>query len=115
MTYEGVKRGERDRVPGARWVPLFRAAPPSVQRALLLVGRQAPGRSVRWGNLRRLRPFSDRHGYDQATPVDRYYIERFLSEHAERIRGNGLEVNDASDPRRFGAEVYPFVVDIDSE
>jgi hypothetical protein len=27
-------------------VPLFRAAPPSVQRALLLVGRQTPGRSV---------------------------------------------------------------------
>jgi hypothetical protein len=49
------------------------------------------------------------------TPVDRYYIERFQSEHAERIRGNVLEVKDASYTRRFGAEVYPFVVDIDSE
>lgn len=36
------------------------------------------------------------------TPVDRYYIERFLSEHAERIRGNVLEVKDASYTRRFG-------------
>jgi hypothetical protein len=113
VTYEGVNRGERDRVPGARWIPLFRAAPPSVQRVLLLVGRQAPGRSVRWGNLRRLRPFSDRYGYDRGTPIDRYYIERFLREHTGRIQGNVLEVKDASYTRRFGAKVRPFVVDID--
>jgi hypothetical protein len=54
----------RERVPGARLVWLFRAAPAPVQRALVSAGRQVPGRSVRWGSLRRLRPFSDRYGYD---------------------------------------------------
>ncbi len=104
----------RDRVPGARWVALFHAAPPPVQRALLSVGRRAPGRSVRWGNMRRLRPFSDRYGYDRGTPVDRYYIERFLSEHAGRIRGDVLEVKDAHYTRRFGDGARPHVVDLDS-
>jgi hypothetical protein len=65
-----------ERVPGARLVWLFRAAPAPVQHALVSAGRRVPGRSVRWGNLRRLRPFSDRYGYDRGTPIERYYIDR---------------------------------------
>jgi hypothetical protein len=52
----------RERVAGARLVWLFRAAP--VQRALVSAGHRMPGRSVRWGSPRRLRPFTDRYGYD---------------------------------------------------
>jgi len=74
-----AERSHRKRVPGARLVWLFRVTP--VQRTLVSAGRQVPGRSVRWGNLRRLRPFHDRYGYDGGTPIERYYIERFLSEH----------------------------------
>jgi SAM-dependent methyltransferase len=106
---------EGDQVPGAHWVSLFRAAPRPVQRALLSMGRRAPGRGVRWGNMRRLRPFSDRYGYDRGTPVDRYYIERFLSEHAKQIHGNVLEVKDAHYTRRFGHGARCSVVDIDMD
>lgn len=56
---------------------------------------------------------SDRHGYDRGTPIERYYIERFLSEHAQRIRGSVLEVKDARYTRRFGRGTRPHVVDID--
>jgi hypothetical protein len=82
--------------------------------ALVSAGRRVPGRSIRWGNLRRLRPFSDRYGYDRGTPIERYYIERFLSRHAQRIRGNVLEVKDARYTRRFGRGA-PHGVDIDRD
>ena len=40
----------------------------------------------RWGNLRRREPFSSYYGFDRGTPVDRFYIERFLSDRAQDIR-----------------------------
>ena len=40
----------------------------------LLRGRGLP----RWGNLRRLKPFSQCHGWDRGTPLDRYYVDRFF-------------------------------------
>jgi hypothetical protein len=46
----------------------------------------------RWGNLRRTAPFSDNWGWDRGTPIDRVYIERFLREHAEDVRGDVLEI-----------------------
>ena len=49
-----------DQILGVRWLSLFRAAPHPVQQALLAAGSQAPGRSVRWGNLRTLHPISGR-------------------------------------------------------
>jgi hypothetical protein len=104
-----------EQVLGTRWLSLFRSAPRPVQQALLTVGRHAPGRSVRRGNLRRLRPFSNRYGYDRRTPVERYCIEPFLDEHAGRIHGDVLEVKGANYSRRFGHEVRCHVVDIDPE
>jgi len=38
------------------------------------------------------------------TPIDRYYIEQFLAEHAGDIRGSVLEVGDDSYSRRFGGD-----------
>jgi hypothetical protein len=84
----------RKRVPGARLVWLFRVTP--VRRTLVSAGRQVPGRSVRWGNLRRLRPFSDRYGCDRGTPIERYYIERFLW--GPSVDELSLEELDVADP-----------------
>ncbi len=55
----------------------------------------------RWGNLRRSQPFSV-DGYSRGTPIDRVYIERFLSDHAGDIRGRVLEVRDSTYTTRFG-------------
>jgi SAM-dependent methyltransferase len=61
-----------------------------------------PG-TIRWGNLRRTVPFSREWGYDRGTPVDRVYIEAFLAQHANDVRGVCLEVMSADYTRRFGA------------
>ena len=114
MTYEGVKRGERDRVPGARRGPTVSCGP-TLGSACPSPGGTPDTRPQRsMGQPAKVAAFSDRHGYDREHRLTAYYIGRFQSERAERIRGNVLEVKDASYARRFGAEVHPFVVDIDS-
>jgi hypothetical protein len=57
---------------------------------------------VKWGDLRRLTPFSRVFGFDRGTPVDRYYIDRFLERCAQDIRGRVLEIGDPSYTHRFG-------------
>jgi SAM-dependent methyltransferase len=59
---------------------------------------------VRFGSLRRVTPFSREFGYDRGQPIDRYYIERFLSAHASDVRGHVLEIADDTYTRRFGGE-----------
>jgi glycosyltransferase involved in cell wall biosynthesis len=54
------------------------------------------------GDLRRTMPISTAFGYDRGKPVDRSYIEAFLAEHADRIRGRVLEIGDNSYTVRFG-------------
>jgi hypothetical protein len=58
---------------------------------------------VDWGGLRSVQPVSRAFGLDRGTPVDRYYIERFLALNAADIRGRVLEIGDATYTRRFGA------------
>jgi len=72
-------------------------------------------RPVWLGTLGATRPLSGTWGFDRGTPVDRYYIERFLSEHREAIRGRVLEIKDSSYTRQFGAGVVEAeVLDIDA-
>jgi SAM-dependent methyltransferase len=55
--------------------------------------------------LRRTEPLSDIWGWDRGSPVDRYYIERFLAQHRELIRGRVLEVGDSRYTEHFGTGV----------
>lgn len=57
---------------------------------------------VRFGSLRRLTPVSREFGYDRGEPVDRHYIERFLADNADLIKGRVLEIGDSTYSRRFG-------------
>jgi SAM-dependent methyltransferase len=76
--------------------------------------RRLPGRRVRWGTLRRLRPFSQHYGYDRGEPVDRWYIDAFVSSQQDAIRGDVLEVREPDYANRNGQEVTRVhVVDID--
>ncbi|OGO46163.1 MAG: hypothetical protein A2Z30_00835 [Chloroflexi bacterium RBG_16_64_43] len=59
---------------------------------------------VRFGSFGRVHPISRAFGFDRGTPIDRYYIERFLDQHASDIRGRVLEVGDDTYTRRFGGE-----------
>ncbi|MBA8794246.1 glycosyltransferase involved in cell wall biosynthesis/SAM-dependent methyltransferase [Friedmanniella endophytica] len=53
---------------------------------------------------RRLEPASRQFGYDRGQPIDRWYIERFLGEHAHLVSGDVLEVGDDAYTRAFGAD-----------
>jgi hypothetical protein len=71
-------------------------------------------RPVRLATLRATSPISTDFGYDRGTPIDRYYIERFLSERRDCIRGRVLEVKDTTYTDRFGtAVVQRDVLDVD--
>ena len=66
------------------------------------------------GPLHRTTPLSDHWGRDRGTPIDRYYIEQFLTAHREAIRGCVLEVLNADYTERFGIGVdQSDVLDID--
>jgi hypothetical protein len=71
--------------------------------------------TVRFGDFGRTKPVSNDYGFDRGTPVDRYYIERVLKDHAELVRGRVLEVSEPGYTRMFGAEkvVRSDVLDID--
>jgi SAM-dependent methyltransferase len=47
-------------------------------------------------------PVSRVFGFDRGTPIDRYYIERFLEENKPDIAGRVMEVGGPSYTRRFG-------------
>ena len=67
------------------------------------------------GTVRRTGPLSDHWGRDRGTPVDRYYIERFLGAERRFIRGRVLEVLNAEYTERFGAGVERSdVLDVDT-
>lgn len=51
---------------------------------------------------RRLVPRSRRFGYEHGQPIDRWYIEQFLAENGENIRGRVLEIGDRGYTQRFG-------------
>ena len=55
--------------------------------------------------MRRTYPVSVGFGREDGTPIDRYYIEQFLTENADAIRGRVLEVGDREYTTRFGTAV----------
>jgi SAM-dependent methyltransferase len=66
------------------------------------------------GTLRRTAPLSERWGFDRGAPIDRFYVERFLDDHRDDIRGRVLEVKDSSYSERFGTGVVASdVLDVD--
>ena len=97
MTGSRMTHGYR-RVAGRLSAHVARRILASVHRGEPLAG------GVRFGSLRRLAPISRQFGFDRGQPVDRYYIERFLADHTDDIRGHVLEVGDDTYTRRFGGE-----------
>jgi SAM-dependent methyltransferase len=67
------------------------------------------------GTLRRTRPLSDVWGFDRGTPIDRYYIERFLWDRRADIHGRCLELMDNGYTDLYGTDVTAAdVLDIDA-
>jgi SAM-dependent methyltransferase len=64
--------------------------------------RWPPIDGVHYGDLRHLRPISGNFGFNRGKPIDRYYIEDFLTSWAGDIRGRVLEIGDNSYTQRYG-------------
>jgi hypothetical protein len=73
----------------------------TVRARCILRGRPLP----RWGNLRRVRPFSEYFGFERGTPIDRHYLHRFLDSHRGDIRGRALEIQVSSYTRKYGHDL----------
>lgn len=58
-----------------------------------------------WGNLRSESPFSEEYGFDRGTPIDRYYLHKFLQGHRAHITGDVLEVQGSGYTQQFGQGV----------
>jgi len=52
--------------------------------------------------VRDVTPISEKFGFDRGTPIDRYYIEKFVEEHKELIKGHCVEIHDDAYIKRFG-------------
>jgi SAM-dependent methyltransferase len=65
-------------------------------------GQWPPVGRVRFGDLRQVTPISRAFGFERGQPIDRYYIENFLAQHAGDIQGRVLEIGDNHYTRQFG-------------
>jgi SAM-dependent methyltransferase len=76
---------------------------PRIATALRLAARGYD--RPRWGNLRRVRPFSDTYGFERGTPIDRHYLHRFLATYRDLIAGDVLEVQMRTYTARYGHDL----------
>jgi hypothetical protein len=58
-----------------------------------------------FGMMHKTTPLSRQWGYDRGTPIDRYYIQQFLQQHCQDIRGQVLEVGNRTYTDRYGVDV----------
>lgn len=62
-------------------------------------------KKVNWYNLRRLKPVSEIFGLERGTPIDRYYIELFLSHNKHLISGDVIEIEEDKYISQFGTNI----------
>jgi hypothetical protein len=55
-----------------------------------------PFQKVDWGQLRRFHAICKGFGFSRGTPVDRYYLNRFVEEIRERVAGKTVELGGVS-------------------
>lgn len=55
-----------------------------------------------WKDLRTTEPLSNVFGFDRGTPIDRYYIEKFLNSNRDVIQGKVLEIAENTYTLQFG-------------
>jgi glycosyltransferase involved in cell wall biosynthesis len=81
-----------------------RLVPSSLRKRMRKRLKPLTKKLFRFGSFRRLEPVSREFGFDRGTPVDRYYIERFLARHSDDIKGRVLEIEEDTYTRRFGKD-----------
>jgi SAM-dependent methyltransferase len=75
-----------------------------LSRRIRRVTRWPPVGGVDMGDLGATSPISRIWGFDRGTPVDRYYIERFLERRRDDVHGRVLEVLNNDYTVRYGGD-----------
>jgi glycosyltransferase involved in cell wall biosynthesis len=88
-------------------IAVARIAPGNIVGAVITIlarslRKRTSSKHIDFGDLKRTAPFSNEFGFDRGKPVDRRYIEAFLSAFSTDIRGRVLEIGDNEYTRRFG-------------
>jgi len=81
-----------------------RRTTPEQRARLKRLAQWPPVGRVRLGSLKRTTPISRNYGWERGTPIDRFYIDRFLTQHTDDIRGRVLEIGDDEYTRRYGGD-----------
>lgn len=63
-----------------------------------------PSGGLDFGSFKRRAPFCSDYGYSRGTPIDRYYLERFIAEIRDEVVGDTLEIGG----RRQNQKLYGF-------
>jgi len=77
--------------------------PISTRRKIIQLTRWPPVGWVNFGSFSRLKPISSDWGYERGTPIDRYYIEKFLRDSSKFIKGRVLEIGDNTYTLKFAS------------
>ena len=98
---------------GVRTILSFRRPKDRRRREKNATKRVEVGKAFDFGDVG-IRPVCTRWGKSRGVPIDRHYIERFLSRHQFDIRGNVLEIGDNRYTLQYGGdrvtrEVVPVV------
>jgi SAM-dependent methyltransferase len=80
-------------------------APQPLRTRLSAVRQYLRRNFPRFGSLRRVFPVDPAFGLGSGTPIDRYYIGRFLGSRGEAIHGRVLEIGDRRYTSEFGSSV----------
>ena len=77
----------------------------------------SPSAKFKWGDFESFQPVSQNWGFDRGKPIDRYYIENFLNENSNYIKGYCLELLNANYTQQFGGNrVSKYdILDIDEQ
>ena len=67
-------------------------------------------KKTNWYNLRNLKPVSKVFALDRGIPIDRVYIEDFLSKNRDAIKGIVCEIADNSYSKKFGSDVEKYEI-----
>jgi SAM-dependent methyltransferase len=86
-----------------------RFVPSSIRRRLRPIRKAYVDRRDRrppnLGDLRRTTPIDQNWGFERGTPIDRVYVDQFIGERADDIRGRVLEIAAPDYTSKFGRDV----------
>lgn len=85
-------------------MPISKQARKTIAQWARALARQPRFGHVDFGDLRRLAPISATWGFDRGTPIDRFYIDRFMLAHQDDVRGRVLEIANPKMTLRYGGD-----------